>query len=157
MARIAGMIVIARPVEVVFHCVADQRNEPKYNPRMVRSEKLTDGPIGVGTRFGATMTAGRRRTDMVIETTEYDRPRRLASKTTMDMADVAGSVTFDQTSAGTVMRWSWDVHPRGVARLFSPLIAAIGRRQERTIWGGLKQYLESVSAPSSAVDQWLRD
>lgn len=87
MARIAGKILIARPVEVVFDCVADQRNEPKYNPRMVRSERLTDGPIGVGTRFGATMTSGRRRTDMVVETTEYDRPRRLASKITMDMAD----------------------------------------------------------------------
>ena len=64
MARITGQTVIARPVEVVFDCVADQRNEPKYNPRMVRSEKLTDGPIGVGMRFAATMTSGRRRAEM---------------------------------------------------------------------------------------------
>ena len=59
MARIHGEIVIARPVEEVFDFVADERNEPKYNPQMTRVEKSTDGPIGVGTRFEAeTRTRG---------------------------------------------------------------------------------------------------
>jgi hypothetical protein len=30
-ARIAGDIVIRRPVEEVFDVVADERNEPRYN------------------------------------------------------------------------------------------------------------------------------
>lgn len=84
---------------------------------------------------------------MVIETTEYDRPRRLGSVTTMDMANINGVITFDAGSAGTVMIWAWEVHPGGVARFFAPLVAIVGRRQERTIWGGLKQYLESTPAP----------
>jgi hypothetical protein len=37
MARIEGDIVIARPVEAVFDYVADQSNEPQYNPQMVRA------------------------------------------------------------------------------------------------------------------------
>ena len=49
MARVSGEILINRPVEQVFDYAADQRNEPIYNPRMLRSEKVTDGPIGVGT------------------------------------------------------------------------------------------------------------
>jgi hypothetical protein len=32
MPRIMGDIVIDRPVEDVFHFVADERNEPTYNP-----------------------------------------------------------------------------------------------------------------------------
>jgi hypothetical protein len=32
-----------------FDLVADERNEPRYNPRMWRAEKITEGPIGVGT------------------------------------------------------------------------------------------------------------
>jgi hypothetical protein len=51
MARIEGEIVIGRPVDVVFDYVADQSNEPRYNPRMVRAEKITPGPVGKGTRF----------------------------------------------------------------------------------------------------------
>ena len=32
MVRIEGEIVIKRPVEEVFDFVADERNEPRYNP-----------------------------------------------------------------------------------------------------------------------------
>jgi hypothetical protein len=46
MSGIAGEIIIARPVDVVFDYVADQSNEPQYNPRMVRTEKITPGPSG---------------------------------------------------------------------------------------------------------------
>jgi hypothetical protein len=35
MARIKGVIVIGRPVDVVFNYVADQSSEPRYNPQMV--------------------------------------------------------------------------------------------------------------------------
>jgi Polyketide cyclase / dehydrase and lipid transport len=147
MARITGEIVIARPVDVVFDCVADQRNEPKYNPGMVRSEKLTDGPVDVGTRFGATMTSGRRRADMVIEVTKYDRPRTLGSKTTTTMADIEGTLTFQPASGGTRMRWSWDLRPKGAVRLLTPLVVRMGQRQERRIWGGLKEYLEVTQKP----------
>lgn len=48
MTKIRGGIVIGRPLDVVFDMVADQRNEPSYNPLMTYSEKLTDGPIDVG-------------------------------------------------------------------------------------------------------------
>jgi len=44
MPSIEGEIIINRPVDVVFDYVADQSNEPQYNPRMVRAEKFTPGP-----------------------------------------------------------------------------------------------------------------
>ena len=53
MARIAGEMVINRPVDEVFDFVADERNEPRYNPTHRRVEKLSPGPIGRGTRFRA--------------------------------------------------------------------------------------------------------
>ena len=39
----------ARPLADVSDFVADERNEPKYNPRMTAVEKLTPGPITTGT------------------------------------------------------------------------------------------------------------
>jgi len=44
------------------------------------------------------------------------------------------------------MRWSWDVRPRGLLRLITPLVGMMGRRQERVIWGGLKRLLEVPEA-----------
>lgn len=57
MVRIEGEIVIKRPLEEVFDFVADERNEPRYNPRMRRAEQISDGPIGVGTRFRAEIAS----------------------------------------------------------------------------------------------------
>src|SRR5215207_9692146 len=133
MARIRGEILINRPVEMVFDYVADQRNEPIYNPRMLRSEKITDGPIGVGTRFRATARSGRQVVEMLIEITEYDRPWRLGSRTTMASVDVNGGLTFEPVDGATRMSWSWAVSPHGPLRMFGPVVARVGRRQEQGI------------------------
>src|SRR5512135_1827358 len=142
MPTIDGEIVIGRPVEVVFDYVTDQRNETAYNPRMVSSRKLTDGPVGVGTRFHATVRAGRWPVDMLIEVTGYRRPQWFGSKTTMSSADIDGGLTFRQVPGGTRMSWSWRLAPKGVLRLFPPVMGYLGRRQERRIWTGLKHHLE---------------
>ena len=92
MAWVKGDLVINRPVEEVFDFVADERNEPRYNPRMLRAEKLTPGPIGVGTRFRAEMAAMRGSAPMTIEFTVYERPRRLASTTRLSNMDIEGSL-----------------------------------------------------------------
>ena len=57
MTFIEGEIIIARPAAQVFDFAADQRNEPRYNPRMVRAEKLTGGPVGKGTVFRSAVRA----------------------------------------------------------------------------------------------------
>jgi hypothetical protein len=41
MVKIQGQTTIACPVIEVFDFVADERNEPKYNSRMDRVEKVT--------------------------------------------------------------------------------------------------------------------
>jgi hypothetical protein len=46
MAKIEGEILIGRPVDEVFDYVADQSNEPQYNPHTVRAEKSPPGPWG---------------------------------------------------------------------------------------------------------------
>jgi uncharacterized protein YndB with AHSA1/START domain len=153
MVHIEGEIVIDRPVEEVFDFVADERNEPRYNPRMRRVEKLSTGPIGVGTRFRAETTSTGRIVPMVIEFTGYDRPRRLASTTHMSSMNLQGALTFDSVSGGTRMRWAWDVEPRGLLKLMRPLVALMGRRQEQGIWRGLKHLLDAGEMPGRRPDE----
>lgn len=143
MARIEGDIVINRPVEEVFDFVADERNEPRYNERMLWAEKISPGPIGVGTRFRAATKTRHGSAEMTIELTAYERPRRLVSMTHMSSMEIRGTLTFDPVPTGTRMHWAWDLKPRGLLRLMSPLIARMGRRQEQTNWTDLKRFLES--------------
>lgn len=150
MPHVIGHIVIGRPVEGVFDFVADGRNEPKYNPELLRSELITDGPIGIGSRFAAVHTGRRRPVEMVVELTEYERPRRLGYTTRLPRFGVRGLLTFEPIGSSTRMRWDWDLRPEGFARLATPLMKAIGTRQERACWQGLKRYLEAGDASVGA-------
>ena len=143
MSGIAGEIIIAMPVDVVFDYVADQSNEPQYNPRMVRAEKITAGPVGKGTQFRSAVSSMGRTAEMLIECTGYDRPTLLASTTTMPQADIRYTLTFAPAAAGTRMRWSGQVQPKGALRLLGPVITWLGIRQEQRIWTSLKKHLEA--------------
>jgi hypothetical protein len=143
MRRIQGDIVIDRPVEEVFDFVADERNEPRFNPRMIRAEKVSPGPIGLGTRFRAETRTMRGTAEMTIECTGYERPRRLASSTSLSNMDIHGALVFDAVPGGTRMQWLWDLEPRGASKLLRPIIARMGERQERAIWANLKRFLEA--------------
>jgi uncharacterized membrane protein len=151
MIRIEGEIVINRPVDEVFDFVADARNEPLYNPQMLRSEKLTPGPIGLGTQFRDEIKSMGRPAEITIEIVGYERPRRLTDSIRMSTMDIRGGLTFDPVPAGTRMRWSWELTPRGVFKLLTPMVARIGRRQEQRIWGDLKRVMEAQAAPTSSA------
>jgi hypothetical protein len=144
--RIEGDIIINRPMEEVFDFCADERNEPRYNPRMTHAVQTSSGPIGVGSEFEAEMRTMGRKVAMTIKWTAYERPRRLASWTRLSGMDIRGDLRFDPMDGGTRMRWAWDLEPHGGLRLMGPMITLMGRRQERTIWVSLKRVLEAPEA-----------
>jgi hypothetical protein len=144
--HIEGDIVIDRAVAEVFDFVADECNEPTYNAQMRLAEKISEGPLGVGTQYRAEVVSGRRPVSMVIEFTEYERPRRLGSRTTMPSMDIAYTLTFEPVPDGTRMRWVGEIEPHGGLRLITPVVGWMGRRQELRIWTGLKGLLEREAA-----------
>ena len=150
MANIKGSIYIDRPPEVVFDFVADERNEPKYNPKMTRVSLVTEEPIRAGSRFEATLMMRAREITMTVEFTEFVRPRRLASVTSTGPMDTVGALSFQPSGTGTIMTWSWNIKLRGVAKIGSPVVSWMGRRQERAIWSALKQLLEKTNDEDSA-------
>jgi len=150
MARIEGDIVVGRPVEAVFDYVADQSNEPQYNPRMARAEKITPGPVRLGTTFRSAVASRGRTAEMLIECTGYDRPRLFTTRTTMAQADISYTLRFEPAPGGTRMAWSGQVRPKGAARLTGPVIRWLGRRQEQRIWAAMKAHLETTPAAAAA-------
>lgn len=144
-------IIINRPIDVVFDFVADERNEPRHNPRLRQVDQTKSGPIGQGKRFRAEATATMCRTaEMVIEYTDFKRRRRLASSTHMSVMDIHGTLTFDPVPAGTRMRWAWVITPRGVLKLVRPLVARLGQRQERAIWARSQELPRGARVGSAA-------
>jgi hypothetical protein len=144
---IQGDIVINRPIDEVFDFAADERNEPEYNPEMTLAEMVTQGPIGVGSKFHCVMT-GARAADMTIEYTEFDRPRRLASTAHLSSIDINGTLLFEPQGQSTKMKWLWNIEPRGFMKLLGPIVRRMGERQELANWTGMKKVIEAQSQPA---------
>jgi polyketide cyclase/dehydrase/lipid transport protein len=131
MPSIEGEIIINQPVDVVSDYVADRNSEPRYNPQMVRAEKITPGPVTKGTQFRSAVASMGRTAEMLITCTRCERPALLASTTAMQQADISHTLTFEPAATGTRMRWSERVQPKGSSGLLGPLITWLGIRQER--------------------------
>ena len=143
MAHIAGEVTIDAPVEEVFDLVADERNEPRYNPRIVRAEKVSKGPVGTGARFVAEPRSMGAKGEMTLEVLEYDRPHQLHNHVRSSYMKVDGTLTFEEVDGGTRLRWDWDMGLVGPMRVLSPVLALVGPRWERRNWLDLKDYMES--------------
>ncbi len=72
MAIINSSVRIDRSPEAVFDSVSDLRSELEWNPKVRVMEKITEGPVGLGTQFKAKWT----KSPLVeLEITSFDRPR----------------------------------------------------------------------------------
>ena len=143
MTQIAGEVTINAPLDEVFDMVADERNEPRYNPRIVRAEMVSEGPVGAGARFVAEPKRIGSKGEMTLTILEYDRPHRLHNVVRSSYMQVDGTLTFEEVDGGTRLRLDWDMGLTGPMRVLSPVLALIGPTWERRNWVGLKEYMES--------------
>jgi hypothetical protein len=138
---------IERPAEVVFGYCSDHANEIEWNPEMRRVAKLTDGPVGVGTRYEMEFLPGR---PIVGECVLFDPPASWA---------VAGSVNGMRSSftghvvpvpAGARLVLRMEIETRGLLRAALPLLR---RRMPRNLGRDIaliKARLEGPAQPRPA-------
>jgi len=137
--------VIACPLAGVFALFrdVDQYNEHEGSPVPVL-DKITDGPVRVGTRYREvvkmlpfiTMT-------ILSEITEYEPERYLASRWWSNVMEGRLAYTFEPVDGGIRVVQRMSLNPKGVLRVFSPLIKVMFSRagEHRLAW--IKAFLEA--------------
>ena len=70
-AMVEAEVNIDRSPADVFDYCSDLRHKPEWNSMMKRIEKVTDGPIGVDTRYATKCVKG---PPMVMKCVRYERP-----------------------------------------------------------------------------------
>jgi hypothetical protein len=110
---------IERPAEVVFDYCSDHSNEIEWNPAMRRVAKLTDGPIGVGTRYEMEFLPGR---PMVGECVRFDPPASwtVAGSANGMSSSFSGRVIPVPSGARLALRM--EIETRGLLRAALPLL-----------------------------------
>ena len=118
---------------------------------MTRIEKLTDGPIGTGTRYAAEFVKG---PPMVMECTRYERPSTWSLTGQSRALTASGGWRVLPTADGArlVMRVEMELH--GLLKLAAPLV----RRREQPMFqrdlDNIKARLEAAhAAPETGPEE----
>ena len=138
MTAITSTTVIERKPEDVFDYCIDLCNELEWNPGVESMEKVTHGPVGMGTRYRAKWKQSKL---IDVECTAYDRPN---SWTYLNGGPVEVELTIRLTPEGdgTRLDATFDATPKGMFRLVFPIFVQMMKRQERKNMVNIKAALE---------------
>lgn len=139
-------VMIRRPVEEVFAYVSDLRHSAEWQAGVSEVKKVTEGPLGVGTRFLAVRTFMGRKLQLSSQFVTYE-PNRMVVFRFSGSIPGEGSYVFESTVEGTSVTSRVEMQPRGFARVAEPLIAASLRRQMEANLPALRDLLEEQAGP----------
>jgi uncharacterized protein YndB with AHSA1/START domain len=134
---------IDKPVAEVFAFVQDERNIPRWDPDLLKATKVSDGPIGVGTKFHLQIKPFLGQTEGHGEVVAYEPQRRIELQFAMGALSPHVSHLFEPTASGTRFTRRVEMRPGGFFRLLSPLLAPVIRRRNVNYLATLKQLVES--------------
>lgn len=139
MTIIENHTIVACPPEDLFDYCVDIRNELEWNPTARSMEKLTDGPIGVGTRFRARWKGAPSAVE--VSCLEFERPHGWVHDNGGPIA-VRFTGSVEPVVGGSLLRVRFDARPRGWFRLVFPLFLLLNRRQEKANMSHLREAVE---------------
>jgi uncharacterized protein YndB with AHSA1/START domain len=115
---------IAKPPERVFDAMADARNETHWNSKVTRSEMVSDGPVGQGTKF-TTVNRGKPYPSVI---STYDRPNLLVFEVSGKQMDITTTFTFKAAGDRTAVESEFDFRPKGFTKVMFPVMKSLIRK-----------------------------
>lgn len=131
--------VVDRPVATVwdFYAIHHVENHPRWDPDL-ELEKLSDGPIGLGTLIKRRNTRYDTPTEGTMEVIAYEPERAMAFKIQDGPIETKGRATFSAATSNTTGMTIWAEFP-GMDDSMADKIRPLMERSAQTI----KQLIES--------------
>lgn len=113
---------VAAPPARAFDAFTDLHSAPDVVRAIEKLEVLTDGPVGVGTRFRETRRVFKQQATEELEFTVFERPTRYVVEAESCGSAYSTTFRFTPESGGTRVDLDLNLRPiSGVAKLMSPL------------------------------------
>jgi carbon monoxide dehydrogenase subunit G len=138
---------VEAPPETVFATAADFARAAEFVRGIAKVEMLTDGPVGVGTRFRETRIMFKREATEEMEVTAFDPPRSYALGCENHGCRYHTEITFTPNGSGTDVEMVFDATPLTVlakvmAVAMSPMMKKLAEECGKDL-DDLKQAVES--------------
>jgi len=135
-------IVINRPLEEVFSFLSNLENNMKWRSGMIKAEKISEGPIGVGTTYRVINNFFGRRAEGEAVVTEYELNRKYATANKSGLP-IKTQRTFESVEGGTRVTFSVETELGGFFKLVEPLMASIDKRRLAADAATVKKLIET--------------
>lgn len=144
---------IAAPAERVFDASIDIASWPEVIPAITKVEILTDGPVGVGTRFRETRTMFGREATEEMEFLELERPHRYLLGAESHGCRYRTEFRFEPVEGGTRMVFDFASEPLHLgAKVMSFLMKPMMKKMVEMCAQDLEALKASVEgAPASGT------
>jgi len=139
--EVTNSVRIQRPIDEVFAAWSELERIPEWFVGSLERRKLSDGPVGVGTRYHAVdkLPPGRR-IEGTLEITTYE-PNRLVAASLSEPYNATWDVTFDEMGGDTSMTMHTVANLAGIQGLLAPLLTGWASRVQQK---GLDRFKEDV-------------
>jgi carbon monoxide dehydrogenase subunit G len=121
---------IAQPPLTVFNFVTDTTNASKVIPSVQRMEQISDGALGVGTRYRETRIVDGHSAQTELEVVEFDPPQRYAVANSTMGVETVYRYTFTPHNGGTQINLVCKVTANGLRKAAIPLVVALLKRED---------------------------
>ncbi|CAM3557634.1 SRPBCC family protein [Smaragdicoccus niigatensis] len=140
-----GSAFVSKPIEEVFNYLAAGVNDPKFSPRVLKIEKATAGPVGVGTVFVSTVKDAGMTTSREIEITEFDPPRsfRWTEISKNIVTSKRGGYDLEPAAGGTNVTIFNELEGHGFGKLIAPLALKAARKEAPALAQRIKDAIEA--------------
>ena len=136
-------ILFHRPVQEVFDFLSDFQNGSQWQSGLQGVGRITEGPIGVGTRFTSVRKAMGRRMESGIEFTAFEMNKKFAIKSYSGSSPFKQTFLFEKEGEDTRVNTTFEVELGGLMNLAEPLVAPRIRREMKADFDTLKEIIES--------------
>jgi uncharacterized protein YndB with AHSA1/START domain len=150
MINVEESIIINRTVEEVFAFVADQTNAPQWQEGLLEVRRLTDGPLGVGTKHTAARKFLGRKMEMTNEYVEYEPNTIITFTGDSGPAHFVVSYMTEAVAGGTKLTCQMQMEQGGLFGLLDSLIAGSLKRDFVANFRDLKALLENQAESLSS-------
>jgi len=134
---------VDRPLDEVFAFVGDFANTKEWDPGIADARMVTDGPIGIGTRYALDVVFNGRTLPMTYVVTEWDPPNRVVLKGEGSTLTAVDDIRFEATPTGTRIRYSADLRLKGLLKVAEPFLKGRIDETGRKAMAGMRRALET--------------